>query len=89
VLSYETKGPLLFEASILMHHQKITVMKTYIAADLGGYAFFLFVATGIFISPLTEFIYYLKAIEQLFLVRTRDRTIFKDSKKFKALPFQK
>ena len=66
----------------MLHHERAELVSAPFWSDLGGIAVILYLFVGLFMFPLSEHLYYLDAIEKLFLARTRDTTLFPKSKRF-------
>ena len=83
VLSFEESSEsLLFQATILLYHERITHVRVPIWSDIGGFAFFLYLGVGIIMFPLSEKMFMLNAIKRLYLARSRDTDLFPKSRKF-------
>ena len=68
----------------MLYHERSELVSPPFWSDLGGFAIVLYIIIGLFMFPMSEHLYYLEAIESLFLVRTRKKNLFPKSKKFKA-----
>ena len=66
----------------MLHHERAELVSPPFWSDLGGIAVILYFSLGIFMFPISEHLYYLEAIEKLFLARTRDTSLFPKSKRF-------
>ena len=86
VVDFDTQpSDLLFEATVMIYHERVTSISAPYWSDVGGFAFVLYIAVGIMMFPLSEHLFYLQAIEELFLARTKDKSsLFPKSKKFQA-----
>ena len=47
-----------------------------ILGDLGGITGIILSAFGVFICPISEFLFNIKSLEKVFLVKTRDKSLF-------------
>jgi hypothetical protein len=60
-----------------MNHQREVYNLLDLIGDLGGVLEVIIAFFGLFIYPISEFSFFLTALERLFLARTVDKTLFK------------
>ena len=68
---------IFFLSSISKMHERKVYSFLELIGDLGGVLEILLLIFGIFINPISEFSFYMKAIKKMFLIRTQDRTMTK------------